>query len=628
MSTKTKKRKQDQPTGTKLTGTIETTGTSTDNQETTKTENVKDKKRQTKKRRNNEGAVLIRPTDGKTYADTLRQIKTAVDPGASKVKVQGLHKTKDGGLLLRLRSKATERQNFQEELRQALRESARVRDMTSGVRLEVMDLDCTTEVKDVTNALERETGQKVDPKVHIFGPNRQELCIAVCELEDSHARKLLQKGRIKIGWVYCRVRRRLAVPRCFKCLGYGHVRADCKETDRRDVCWKCSLAAHVGKDCPSKEAKCFLCASAKTQRGWAFAGLRQMRDLQSGTRGIPKGYKDMTGVLQGNLHRCEAAQLLLPQIATERNADILILSEQYRNLMIPTWLSSASGTAAIWVRDGNKTRILASDASDDYVWVRVGAVTYVSVYLTPNCTAKEFEAKVERLEGAMGNLPGDLIVAGDLNYRAIEWGMTTTDKRGRLLLEMAARLDLIVANLGRTPTYRRPGFGYSIPDVTLASDRIISWIRGWRVLEDFSASDHQHIAFEVVDRTGTTRTVSVRPLRWNLKRQDREKFEGLLFDFPAPSSALTSDLTDRQKTERLVDETMQMVTRLCDASMPRKKDGPRKQATYWWTDEIGQLRKDCIRCKRRLYRARERGKPDAEYLSVEYKIARKTLTRY
>ena len=47
----------------------------------------------------------------------------------------------------------------------------------------------------------------------------------------------------------------------------------------------------------------------------------------------------------------------------------------------------------------------------------------------------------------------------------------------RLLLEMAARLDLEVANVGSVPTYRRPGYGSSIPDVTFVSACPPMWVK-------------------------------------------------------------------------------------------------------------------------------------------------------
>lgn len=80
---------------------------------------------------------------------------------------------------------------------------------------------------------------------------------------------------------------------------------------------------------------------------------------------------------------------------------------------------------------------------------------------------------MELLEDGIRDLPGDVVVAGDCNARTVERGMTQTNKRGRLLLEMAEMLDLVVAKTGSTSTYRRPGFGNSISDVTLTSDRIL-----------------------------------------------------------------------------------------------------------------------------------------------------------
>lgn len=89
------------------------------------------------------------------------------------------------------------------------------------------------------------------------------------------------------------------------------------------------------------------------------------------------------------------------------------------------------------------------------------------------------------LENGIKDLPEDDVVAGNFNTSAIEWGMTQTNKRGRLLLKMATRLDLVVPNTGNTATYRRPGFGNSILDVTLTTYRILPRVKRWRVIEDY-----------------------------------------------------------------------------------------------------------------------------------------------
>ncbi|XP_046435236.1 uncharacterized protein LOC124187035 [Neodiprion fabricii] len=257
----------------------------------------------------------------------------------------------------------------------------------------------------------------------------------------------------------------------------------------------------------------------------------------------------------------------------------------------------AAKTAAIGVRGAARARITARGVGDEYVRAGKGAVTYVSVYLTPNCAAAEFLAKVALLEDGIRDLPGDLVVAGDLNARTVEWGMTVTNKRGRLLLEMAASLDLVMANTGDIPTYGRPGFRDSIPDVTMTTDRTLPRIGRWRVLEGYTASDHQYIAFE---------------------------FSAVLAAVPAPITDVPPELTGRQRAERLADDTAKLTTRLCDSTMPKRQYGRNRPPQYWWTDEIAELRKSCLAKRRRVTRAG--GRPERKTLQAEYKTERKRLT--
>ena len=51
-----------------------------------------------------------------------------------------------------------------------------------------------------------------------------------------------------------------------------------------------------------------------------------------------------------------------------------------------------------------------------------------------------------------------IIVAGDLNARAVEWGMQNTDSMGKRVLELTAQLPLSVINAGKVSTFRSPGY--------------------------------------------------------------------------------------------------------------------------------------------------------------------------
>lgn len=66
--------------------------------------------------------------------------------------------------------------------------------------------------------------------------------------------------------------------------------------------------------------------------------------------------------------------MLLPQIADEYFANILILSESHRKQTTQTWIMNESETAAIWVRGAARLRITDCGVGEDYTWVRIGAI--------------------------------------------------------------------------------------------------------------------------------------------------------------------------------------------------------------------------------------------------------------
>lgn len=52
-------------------------------------------------------------------------------------------------------------------------------------------------------------------------------------------------------------------------------------------------------------------------------------------------------------------------------------------------------------------------------------------------------------------------------------------------------------DIGSTSTFRHPGYDDLISDVTFGTQFLVSRVQRWKVLEDFAASDHQYISFEV-----------------------------------------------------------------------------------------------------------------------------------
>lgn len=329
----------------------------------------------------------------------------------------------------------------------------------------------------------------------------------------------------------------------------------------------------------------------------------------------------MIRILQGNMHRSKVANDLLLPLAYEKSADILLLSEQYKDLDSPSWYGDLSGTAAVWVLNTGNIRIRDHGRGDGFVWVHFDDKFFFSVYLTPSELIQQFRNRVDNLEDAILRVTGKVVMGGDFNAQAVEWGMPVTDTRGRYILEMAARTGLTVLNVGNISTFRRPGYSETIPDVSFASDSVTRAIQNWRVLEDYSGSDHQYIYFKFMSGDALPNSPRSSPRRWNTSRIDKDKFAEEL----AKGQGAMEDTHEREPVEALVAATSNLIVRACDASMPRRTPRHGKPSVYWWTTEISNLRKKCHRLRRIAQRARNRDSASAEVTA--YKSARRELRR-
>ncbi|CAB0038341.1 unnamed protein product, partial [Trichogramma brassicae] len=68
---------------------------------------------------------------------------------------------------------------------------------------------------------------------------------------------------------------------------------------------------------------------------------------------------------------------------------------------------------------------------------------------------------------------------------------------------------------------------------------------------------------------------------------------------------------------------MAAITSACDASMTRSGGRRRRGAVYWWTSEIADLRRACLRARRIAQRAH--GRPNEEACRASYASARRLL---
>lgn len=136
-------------------------------------------------------------------------------------------------------------------------------------------------------------------------------------------------------------------------------------------------------------------------------------------------------------------------------------------------------------------------------------------------TIEEFHTMIENV-ATDANTKGPLIVGGDFNAWATEWGSKHTNFRGRMLLEAFASLKLRIANYGEANTYREAGMD-SIIDNTFGSFSLLLKMRWW-VSEEFIHSDYQAVVFDIKEHRMAQNLKLTGPWKENLFNKDAFDF--------------------------------------------------------------------------------------------------------
>lgn len=321
-------------------------------------------------------------------------------------------------------------------------------------------------------------------------------------------------------------------------------------------------------------------------------------------------------VLQLNLNHCEAAQDLLTQTVREMNIDVAILCEQYRNIVgLQSWVSDATNRAAVWICGNSPVQDVMQVPRDGFTWIKGFGVYFYSVYAAPSASLEEFEELLDRLiDDARERRP--LIIAGDFNAWATEWGSRVTNRRGVALLDSLDSLDVCLCNTGASPTFVMNGRS-SVVDLTFVCKSLARRIVSWEVSAHYTHSDHQAIVYEVKEQCMLSSPRGRRKAVWNHRTFDRDSFIAMMEGNPEDMLARDS--------EYIVETVMNRVFDACDASMTKGPRRERRPPVYWWTDEIAELRRECHRTRRLAQRAWSR--PNYEFLKKQHLDARRAFTK-
>ena len=100
------------------------------------------------------------------------------------------------------------------------------------------------------------------------------------------------------------------------------------------------------------------------------------------------------------------------QIKKEK-ADIVVISEQYRDLSEPNWVMDITSKAAIWVCGSFHISRKMAVPLPSFTWVEVAGIRLYSCYLPPSDTIEEFLKSLDEIvtSARLSQLP--VVIAGD-----------------------------------------------------------------------------------------------------------------------------------------------------------------------------------------------------------------------
>lgn len=215
---------------------------------------AKERARQPRKR---PPAIIVRVGDS-TYTEVLKKLKGSSQVKAVSDGIVGLTKTRDGDLLVRTNISNESSSQLLEAIGTAMGDRTTVKELAQYQKVVVQDLDEQADPDEVIEAICRITEAKTEEvKMVLTRESTRGMKWVVVSLQASLANKLIAAGKLRVGYVNCRLRlwKERGRGRCPRCLAHGHTRDTCKGPDRRECCRECGDTGHQAANCNAGEGK-------------------------------------------------------------------------------------------------------------------------------------------------------------------------------------------------------------------------------------------------------------------------------------------------------------------------------------------------------------------------------------
>jgi hypothetical protein len=207
-------------------------------------------------------ALVIGVKEESSYAGILKKMKNDESLKEFGSHVTRIQRTRNGEILLQFKKDDTTRgSGYQELIKGVLGEDVTVKALSQQVSMECKNLDEETTADEVREVLTKEFSSKDPDGIGTIKMRSTygKMQAGSFKVPAAIANKMIEAGKVTVGWSVCRLQKSQQLLRCYKCLGFNHIAKHCKaENDRSKACWKCGLDGHKAKTCKNA-AKCLLC---------------------------------------------------------------------------------------------------------------------------------------------------------------------------------------------------------------------------------------------------------------------------------------------------------------------------------------------------------------------------------
>ncbi|XP_040172701.1 uncharacterized protein LOC120905731 [Anopheles arabiensis] len=189
-----------------------------------------------------ESIDLAKVLKGLTHDEVLKDVGDQV----AKVRI-----TQNGDMLLVL-NRGKEAVEVEAGIKNALKDKANVRTLAPSVLIEIAHLDEITVAEEIAEALKQQLAIDIDHKeIKVREERTKGTQKATFRVPLSAKERVLNPGKLKVGWSVCSLREATVQVKCFKCWKLGHKGFECTGQDRSKLCIKCGQEGHKIRECPN-----------------------------------------------------------------------------------------------------------------------------------------------------------------------------------------------------------------------------------------------------------------------------------------------------------------------------------------------------------------------------------------